>query len=123
MFARWWKEFDGAVSERAGVDPSPLTALQAHIDVTRAATENVTDRTASLMAALLQIDAQRQTTRDWYRVRMNLADPSTAEGKRLRLALLATEGAFLLRSLDLLRMDETEWHAIFGDIQAVLLAP
>ena len=38
------------------------------------------------------------------------------EGRRARLAFLATEGAFFLRFFGLLPMDQKQWDATFSDI-------
>lgn len=58
------------------------------------------------MAALLQTPEYLQSTKAWYQQRLAGVDTSTVEGKRARLAFLATEGAFLLRYFGLMDIDE-----------------
>ncbi|MDI9228814.1 TetR/AcrR family transcriptional regulator, partial [Serratia bockelmannii] len=48
-------------------------------------------------------------------------DLTTEEGKRARLAVLATEGAFMLRYFGLMDIDQAEWETMFTDMQALIL--
>lgn len=122
MYERWSLEFDDQVHSLAGDEPGGIQLIAAHIAATRATDGMQADRAAGMMTALLGVDSLRQPTRDWYRARMNLADPQTADGRRARLAFLASEGAFLLRSFGFLAMTEDEWQSIFSDIQTLLAA-
>ncbi len=121
MYERWSLEFDDQVHSLAGDEPGGLHLIAAHTEATRATDGMQADRAAGLMTALLNVDTLRQPTRDWYRARMDLVDPSTEQGRRARLAFLATEGAFLLRSFGFLAMEEEEWQSIFADIQTLLV--
>lgn len=117
MFERWAGEFDELVDEHAGPDPDARTLLGAHIDATRRTDEAQSDRTAGLMSALLTHQAMRSRSAAWYQRRFRLADPSTPEGRRERLAFLACEGALFLRGFGFLEMSEAEWESIFEDIR------
>ncbi|SDV46038.1 TetR/AcrR family transcriptional regulator [Chitinasiproducens palmae] len=120
MYERWSGEFDRAVAALAGPTPSPVTALRAHAEATRRTDEAQADRAAALMTGLLTAEAWRAYPAEWYRERFDLADTGTEEGRRARIAFLATEGAFLLRSFGFLNMSDEEWQAIFADVQALL---
>ena len=49
-------------------------------------------------------------------------DLSTLAGRKARLALLATEGAMLLRGFDFYPISTDGWRAIHDDIAAILLS-
>lgn len=121
LFARWVGEYDTELTAKVGPTPSPLQALGAHIDITRSIDEAEAHRAAGLLTVLLSTADQRQNSNDWYRSRLDLADLSTPEGRRARIAFLATEGAFFLRCFGLLKMAEPEWHDILDDIRRELL--
>lgn len=57
--------------------------------------------------------------RRWYRNRLDAIDVSTDEGRWLRLAFLAMEGAFLMRLFGLVEMDSDEWRSIVADVWAL----
>jgi hypothetical protein len=63
-----------------------------------------------------------ESTREWYRSRIAGLDLTTEEGKRARLAFLATEGAFMLRFFGLMEINQPEWDAMFADMQTLILA-
>ncbi len=119
MFARWDAEFETEVAALAGPDAAPLQRLRAHVEATRRTDEGQADRAAALTTALLQAPDQRGAALTWYRQRLSLADPATEAGRRARLAFLATEGAFLLRSFGFIEMTDAEWDAIFSDIHGL----
>lgn len=55
--------------------------------------------------------------RRWYEGRLGGLRADDDGTRRARLAFLATEGAFFLRSFRLLPMDRQEWDDIFADIR------
>lgn len=120
MYNRWGAQFDADVNARAGVNPDPITAIGAHIEVTYAADDAQGDRAASMMAALLNAPEHLQGSRDWYAERMAGLDFSTAEGRAARLAFLATEGTFMLRRFGFMTMSPAQWDDVFTDIRALL---
>ena len=119
MIARWEAEFDAEVAALVGDDPDPLTEIRAHVAVTGRLDAAASSRAAVMLAALIQTPEQLQRTRAWYRARLDMLDAGTEAGRRARLALLATEGAFLLRSFGFLDIAEEEWRATFRDILAL----
>jgi AcrR family transcriptional regulator len=120
MFERWGTSYALQFQEIAGADPDPLTAVRAHVEATRRSDVPSNSKAASLMAGLLQAPEHLESTREWYRSRIAGLDTTTEEGRRARLAFLATEGAFALRFFGLLAMDEEEWASIFDDIASIL---
>lgn len=122
MFDRWNAEFESEVAALAGPQASPTTLLRAHIQATHHTDSSEGDRAAAMLTALLQVSWQRQAMQRWYRERLDLADPATEEGRRARLAFLATEGTFLLRSFGFVEMTDAEWDSVFTDIAAQLPA-
>lgn len=99
--------------------PRSTTCSSARTETRAGAPSNA--KAASLLAALIQAPELLGSTRSWYRSRFDGLDVDAEAGRRARLAVLATEGAFLLRFFGLMEMDESEWQAIFRDIRAVLV--
>jgi len=120
MFDRWNAEFESEVAALAGPQASRAALLRAHIQATHHTDSSEGDRAAAMLTALLQVSWQRQAMQRWYRERLDLADPATEEGRRARLAFLATEGTFLLRSFGFVEMTDAEWDSVFTDIAAQL---
>lgn len=75
------------------------------------------------MATLIQTPEHLESSRAWYRSRIAGLDLRSEEGKRARLAFLATEGAFMLRYFGLMDIDQAEWETMFTDMQALILDP
>jgi len=73
-----------------------------------------------LLLALLQLPGQLQNARGWYAQWITQLDPSSQAERRIRIALIAAEGAFFLRSLGLVEMDQTNWDDVFADILELL---
>lgn len=122
MFERWSAEYDADIQALVGDNPSPVEEVGAHVTATEQMNSVEANRAAGMMTALLQGQKFRQPANNWYRARLDLIDPQTEEGRRLRLAFLATEGAFLLRCFGFLTLHDGEWESIFEDINALLPA-
>ncbi|MBO1112726.1 TetR/AcrR family transcriptional regulator [Bordetella petrii] len=119
LFERWGAAYDRIFAEVAAGSADPLDAVRAHVAATRR-TDEVSAKSASLLAALAQTPEHLASTRLWYRQRIAGLDLSTPAGRRARLAFLATEGAFMLRFFGFMDIDEAEWQAIFDDLQTLL---
>ncbi|HEI8864848.1 TetR/AcrR family transcriptional regulator [Serratia sp. AKBS12] len=122
MFERWGKAYDAVFAQIAGSDPSPLTRVQAHMQATCSSDQASSAKAAGLMATLIQTPQHLDSTREWYRGRIEQLDVTSEQGKRARLAFLATEGAFMLRFFGLMEIDQQQWEAMFADMQRYLLA-
>ena len=119
LLERWNLKYAVAIEARAGKHPTPRKRIQAHIEAT-ATPDDSTAKTAALMAGLVNSPAHLETTRRWYAETFKDIDVSTPEGRRQRLAFLATEGAFLLRYFKFMSIGEDEWQDIFADIVAMV---
>lgn len=119
--ARWMESYEALFTRLLRPDPAPVDLIRAHVGATFLDEDPAQAKVASLMTGMLQSPEFMATTRAWYRERLRGLDPATEEGRRARLAFLATEGAFCLRYLGLMDMDGGDWVAIFADIQSTLL--
>lgn len=122
MIRRWGDGFEREVVALAGAEAGPVATVRGHVEAGRRADEAEHSRSAAMMAAILQSAEQIAETRAWYDQRLRGLDLSTAEGRRARLALLAAEGAFFLRTFGLADLDGEAWDSIFDDIAALLPA-
>jgi hypothetical protein len=91
------------------------------MQATRSSDQASSAKAAGLMATLIQTPEHLDSTREWYRSRIAGLDLTTEEGKRARLAFLATEGAFMLRFFGLMEINQEEWDAMFADMQTLIL--
>lgn len=111
--------FDAEVAELSGGKSDPISRIAAHIAVTRHSNADDDSRFAAMLASLIPNSEQLDETRSWYQQKLAGLDLATPEGCMARLALIANEGAFLLRSFNLLNLDDAEWQAVFDDITAL----
>ena len=116
MLKRWQKTYDSSIESLAGEEAAPEARIAAHVESTRVYDAASQGKAASLLAALIDSPDHLQSVRGWYRKRLEGIDVSTEEGRRARLAFLATEGAFFLRFFGFMDIDEAEWQTLFADI-------
>ncbi|CAM4298677.1 TetR family transcriptional regulator [Bordetella muralis] len=119
LFTRWGASYDRLFAQTMAGSTDPVDAVRAHVAATRR-TDEASAKSASLLAALAQTPEHLVSTRKWYRERIAKLDATTPEGKRARLAFLATEGAFMLRFFGFMEVDEAEWESMFDDLQQLL---
>jgi len=119
MFERWQEEYAKHMVELGAVPDDDVSRIRAHI----AYGSNYDDRSRrgapTLLLSLLNSPAHMVQVRRWYRNRLDAIDVSTPEGRWLRLAFLAMEGAFLMRLFGLIEMDSDEWRSIVDDVWAL----
>lgn len=120
MLHRWITAYERELATRIGEQTSPLAAVAAHVDMTQYHDEGSQARAASLLAVLIQSQQHLSETQDWYRTRIAGLNPTEAADRRARLAFLATEGAFFLRFMGLLRITPGEWDSIFDDVRDLI---
>lgn len=121
MFERWGNAYDRVFDSIAGNDPAPITVVQAHMQATRSSDQASSAKAAGLMATLIQTPEHLGSTREWYRGRIAGLDLNTEQGRKARLAFLATEGAFMLRFFGFMDIDQSEWDDMFADMQKWVL--
>ncbi|MGW8190702.1 TetR/AcrR family transcriptional regulator [Sphingomonas hankookensis] len=119
MFERWQEEYAEHMIELGAVPDDEVSRIRAHI----AYGSNYDDRSRrgapTLLVSLLNSPQHMVQVRRWYRNRLDAIDVSTDEGRWLRLAFLAMEGAFLMRLFGLIEMDSDEWRSIVDDVWAL----
>lgn len=118
MIARWGAAFDADVAAHTGPDPTPQRVILGHLAAARDADAADHSRSAVMMTALLQHPDQLSDTRAWYNSRLAGLDLDNPRDRRLALAFLAGEGAFLLKAFGLIDLDEAQWQSLFEDILA-----
>ncbi|MFC2249096.1 TetR/AcrR family transcriptional regulator [Labrys portucalensis] len=120
MLERWAAGFDTEVARLAAEQPGPFAMVRAYVEANRHTDEKDASRSAAMLATLIQSPDQLADTRAWYRRYLTEIDPSSPEGRKARLAFLASEGIFFLHSFQFVQMTEAEWQEIFEDIMRLL---
>ncbi|NKB96509.1 TetR/AcrR family transcriptional regulator [Ochrobactrum intermedium] len=120
MIERLGDRFDDQVAARKRHKNDAISHIAAHIAVTRESDADDDSRFAAMMASLIPNSHYLEETRAWYRRQWDGLDVSTPEGRRARLAFIANEGAFWLRSFNLFELTQKEWQSIFDDIEELL---
>lgn len=120
MLDRWCETFDRDIAMLQGEDRSPLAHMRAYIEAGRQSDEEEGSRSAVMLSTLLQNSDQLAASRLWYRERLRDVDPTTEEGRNARLAFIASEGVFFLRSFRLLELSDDEWRSVYDDILGLL---
>lgn len=118
---RWIASYDALFERLVVPEATPVDVIRAHVGATFMEEESAQAKAATLMTGMLQSPEFMEATREWYEDRVKDLDLTTEEGRRARLAFLATEGAFTLRYLGLKQIDQREWSDIFEDIETFIL--
>lgn len=117
MLRRWGKTYDESVEKIVGEDTSSRALIKAHIESTRMADSASQGKAASLLASIVDSPDHLTWVRSWYKDRVAAIDASTDQGRRDRIAFLATEGAFFLRFFGFMDIDDESWQELFTDIK------
>ncbi|WP_082438987.1 MULTISPECIES: TetR/AcrR family transcriptional regulator [unclassified Sphingomonas] len=117
MFERWQDEYADRIAELGSVDDN--CPVRAHIDYAADYNDRSRRGAPSLLVSVLNSPQHMVLVRKWYRERIDLIDVTTDAGRRLRLAFLAMEGAFLMRLFGLIEMGDAEWQGIVADVVAL----
>ena len=72
-----------------------------------------------MMTALLQQPDQVAESREWYNSRLDGLDLTSTRARNARLAFLASEGVFFLKSFNLIDLDGEAWEEVFEAILAL----
>ncbi|MGE9294656.1 MAG: TetR/AcrR family transcriptional regulator [Puniceicoccales bacterium] len=123
MVERWCRQFQDEIDERTPPVSDPVAAVRGYVEATASINKNSHARAAGLMAMLLQSPEHMETARTWYREHLQPLDLSTPEGRQARIAFMAMEGAFVLRSFGFMSMKEDEWSELYAEIMATLPSP
>lgn len=104
---------------RTSLEDGPEPDLRAYLAATRHESGALAAKAASLLAALVEAPDHAEPIRQYYREQMQRFGGGGPQGRNARLAFFAAEGAFLLRGLGLIEVDEDAWTALFDDIEAL----
>lgn len=120
MFDRWVQDHAACIEELCPNPRDGHDLANAHIVSTSNYDARSRRRAPSLMVSVLNSPQHMALTRAWYRDRVNDIDASTTQGRRLRLAFFAMEGAFLLRLFGLIEIPSEEWDSIVADVMELI---
>ncbi|MBU8544427.1 MULTISPECIES: TetR/AcrR family transcriptional regulator [Roseomonadaceae] len=120
MLERWSEEYNAQMRARLGPEPEPMAVARGHVDITMALNAAERARAAGFMAAMIDATHRRAECRAWYAELFGGLDPRSKEGRRARMTLLATEGAFLLRTFGLMDFGDDEWADVQDGLRAIL---
>lgn len=122
LMARVTASYDGLVADYlAREDDRPGIQILAHVDANRHEDAATHARAIALMASFIRSPEFQESSRQFYKALFDHIDPATERGRKARLALLAAEGAFVVRGFALYPFSDAEWQAIHDDIVSVLL--
>ncbi len=119
MFERWQEEYAERIAELGASDPTGPCAVRKHIDYAADYDDRSRRGAPSLLVTLLNSPQHMTLVRKWYRDRVDMIDVTGERGRRLRLAFLAMEGAFLMRLFGMIEMGDAEWQSIVADVVAL----
>lgn len=123
MFTRVFAAFDAiADAVVAGSGDSPESRVRGHVLASRDADKLATERSIALIVNFIRSPQYRTGATKYYRGILDRLDTTGPAGRKARLALLACEGALMLRGFELYPLSEADWRAIHADIVELLLA-
>ncbi|MBS7790915.1 TetR/AcrR family transcriptional regulator [Roseococcus sp. SDR] len=120
MLDRWFQDYAIGLAAELDGQESLAAHMAAHLALSLDATDDSPARGAALLAALLQHPEQLHAVRAWYAERFAGLFEAGAAGRALRLALLAIEGAVLLRHFGLAQLDAGQWSVLRDDIASLI---
>jgi AcrR family transcriptional regulator len=120
MVDRWLKGFDAEVARHVPPDGTSVDRARGYVTVSGGMDEATHTKMAGMLVSLLQSPGHLQQARAWYAEWLKGLEPGSEAEHRARTAFLAAEGAFFLRSLGLIEMDQRQWDGIFDDILKLL---
>ncbi|CAM3502635.1 HTH tetR-type domain-containing protein [Halomonas casei] len=120
LLARWMvreaEEYQAILGDNRTAD----ARLKAHLQSTQREESHVGRTVSAMLATLASSGYASSEMQSWYRVRIDDLDANDWESRQRRLAYLAAEGAFLLRNLVGLEIDDDKWALIFRDIEEMV---
>ncbi|WP_087105484.1 hypothetical protein [Halomonas citrativorans] len=120
LLERWMARGAEKYQAILGNDSTAGARLKAHLQSTQREESDVGRTVSAMLATLVSSGYASSEMQNWYRVRMDGLEANDRESRQRRLAYLAAEGAFLLRNLVGLRIDDDKWASIFRDIDKMV---
>ncbi|MGU3576022.1 TetR/AcrR family transcriptional regulator [Brucellaceae bacterium C25G] len=117
---RWSNIFDAKVTAYKNGATDARSHVAAHIKITRHGEQLDDSRFSAMMASLVPNSEQLEESRKWYSQQISGLDMDNHADRMARLAFIASEGAFLLRSFNLLAFNEEQWQEIYDDIEKLM---
>lgn len=74
-------------------------------------------RMVGMLVTLLQSPRHLAPIKAWYARWLGQGSGHTVEARQIRTMIFAAEGAFFLRSLGFVDMQDAQWNSVFADIQ------
>lgn len=122
MLHRVMANYDNYVEDfLAHKGDTPKNRIHACIEANRNQDTDVIKRAVALMVSFIRSPIFQTETNTFYKNLFSMLDTSTPSGRRLRLALLATEGTFTLKGFGFYEFSDQEWQEIHDDILSLLL--
>ncbi len=120
LLVRWINREGKQYQTILGEDSTADARLKAHLQSTQREESDVGRTVSAMLATLASSGFASSEMQSWYLVRMDGLDANDNESRQRRLAYLAAEGAFLLRNLVGLKIDDDKWASIFRDIDELI---
>lgn len=120
LLTRWMAREGEAYLAILGNENAPGARLSAHLQSTQREEANVGKAVSALLATLVGSGNASVAMQNWYRMRLDDLNADDQCSRKRRLAYLAAEGAFLLRNLVGLEIEDDKWASIFRDIEELL---
>jgi len=122
MFTRVFSAFDQiAEASVSGLGDSPDSGVRGHVLASRDADRLIMERSIALIVNFIRSPQYRSGASDYYQRVLGRLDLSSKAGRKARLALLASEGALMLRGFALYPLSDADWQSIHADIVDLLL--
>ncbi|MBK3405308.1 TetR/AcrR family transcriptional regulator [Methylorubrum populi] len=117
---RWLKGFDAEIVRHTPPNGNGVDRARAYVTASARIDEVTQAKMAGMLVSLLQSPGHLEQARGWYAEWMKRLEPGSEGERRARTAFFAAEGAFFLRSLGLVEMDQAGWDVVFDDILKLL---
>lgn len=118
LMGRWMQHEADRYTAELGDAESPGARLSAHLRCTYDELLNGRgQRVATLLAVLASEGLQSDSMRRWYQDRVGDLTAASAAERQRRMAYLAAEGAYFLRCIVGLEVDDAIWAEIFADLE------
>jgi len=101
-------------------DAAPQARVAAHVAISLDEDADSSARSSALVAGLIQNPDHLGSVQSWYAERFAGLFEQRASARALRIALLATEGAVLLRHFGLAKLDDAQWGTLREDIETLV---
>ncbi|OAH40717.1 TetR/AcrR family transcriptional regulator [Methylorubrum sp. B1-46] len=120
LIERWFAAFDAELERSTAPGGDTAEQARGYVAASSRVDEASQTKMVGMLVTLLQSPEHLERVRVWYAGWIGKFDPSFEAQRRARTAFFAAEGAFFLRSLGLVEMDQAEWDGVFADFLKLL---